>query len=156
MAVPHPARPTWPPVLRFTRSSIPHREELLSADERLEGAAARPVAVPETIVVDRGKIYLSETFTAACQSLGISVQPAPPHAPAAKGIVERTFGSINTLFCQYLPGYTGSNVTERGRDVEQHACYSVTQLQDLLDEWLVHCTTAPTTGCATRSCPRPS
>ncbi|WP_405366111.1 transposase [Kitasatospora sp. NBC_00039] len=138
MAVPHPARPTWPNVLRFTRSSIPHREELLTTNGRLEGAAARPVVVPETIVVDRGKIYLSETFTAACQSLGVSVQPAPPHAPTAKGIVERTFGSINTLFCQYLPGYTGSNVTERGRDVEQHACYSVTQLQDLLDEWLVH------------------
>src|SRR5262249_8871511 len=32
MAVPHPARPTWPPVLRFSRSSIPHRAELLSAD----------------------------------------------------------------------------------------------------------------------------
>ncbi|MFG2918991.1 transposase [Kitasatospora sp. NPDC048298] len=138
MAVPHPARPTWPAVLRFARSSIPHREELMSVDERLHGAAARPVVVPETIVVDRGKIYLSETFTAACQSLGVSVQPAPPHAPTAKGIVERTFGSINTLFCQYLPGYTGSNVTERGRDVEQHACYSVAQLQDLLDEWLVH------------------
>ncbi|MEU4120536.1 Mu transposase C-terminal domain-containing protein [Kitasatospora sp. NPDC028055] len=138
MAVPHPARSTWPAVLRFARSSIPHQEEVMAVDDRLEGAAARPVVVPETIVVDRGKIHLFETFTAACQSLGISVQPAPPHAPTAKGIVERTFGSINTLFCQYLPGYTGSNVTERGRDVEQRACYSVTQLQDLLDEWLVH------------------
>ena len=96
------------------------------------------MAVPETIVVDRGKIYLSETFTAACQSPGISVQPAPPRAPTAKGIVERTFGSLNTLLWQHLPGYTGSNILERGRDVEQHACYSVAQLQDLLDEWLVH------------------
>ncbi|ARF83367.1 DDE-type integrase/transposase/recombinase [Kitasatospora aureofaciens] len=138
MAVPHPARPTWPDVLRFARSSIPHREELLTTDERLHGAAARPVVVPETIVVDRGKIYLSETFTAACQSLGVSVQPAPPRAPTAKGIVERTFGSINTLLWQHLPGYTGSNILERGHDVEQHACYSVAQLQDLLDEWLVH------------------
>ena len=137
-AVPHPARPTWPNILRFARSSILHREELLSVDDRLQGAAARPVAVPETIVVDRGKIYLSETFTAACQSPGISVQPAPPRAPTAKGIVERTFGSLNTLLWQHLPGYTGSNILERGRDVEQHACYSVAQLQDLLDEWLVH------------------
>ena len=96
------------------------------------------MVVPETIVVDRGKIYLSETFTAACQTLGVGVQPAPPHAPTAKGIVERTFGSINTLLWQHLPGYTGSNVLERGRDIEQHACYSVTQLQDLLDEWIVH------------------
>ncbi|WP_404871090.1 Mu transposase C-terminal domain-containing protein (plasmid) [Kitasatospora griseola] len=138
MAVPHPARPTWPDVLRFDHSPALHRQALITVDERLAEAAARPVAVPETIVVDRGKVYLSQTFTAACRTLGISVQPAPPHAPAAKGIVERTFGSLNTLLWQYVPGYTGPNVTQRGRDVEKHACYSVAQLQDLLDEWLVH------------------
>ncbi|MEV2235397.1 hypothetical protein AB0H69_43520 [Streptomyces phaeochromogenes] len=55
--------------------------------------------IPETIVVDRGKVFLSRAFTAACETLGVSVQPAPPYAPTAKGIVERTFGSINSLFC---------------------------------------------------------
>ncbi|WP_321170765.1 hypothetical protein [Embleya scabrispora] len=88
--------------------------------------------------MDRGKVFLSRAFTAACETLGISVQPAPPFAPTAKGIVERTFGSINTLFCQHLPGYTGSDVTRRGKDAEREACFSVAQLQDLLDEWLVH------------------
>ncbi|WP_344588533.1 Mu transposase C-terminal domain-containing protein [Kitasatospora paracochleata] len=138
MAVPHPARPAWPNVLRFDHSPALNREALVAVDERLAQAAARPVVVPETIVVDRGKVYLSTTFTAACRTLGISVQPAPPHAPTAKGIVERTFGSINTLLWQYVPGYTGPNVAQRGRDVEEHACYSVAQLQDVLDEWLVH------------------
>ncbi|WP_406291364.1 hypothetical protein [Embleya sp. NBC_00896] len=138
MAVPHPARPTWPDALRFAHTRLLSRERLMTLDERLEGAAARPVVVPETIVVDRGKVFLSGAFTAACETLGISVQPAPPFAPTAKGIVERTFGSINSLFCQHLPGYTGSDVTRRGRDVEREACFSVAQLQDLLDEWLVH------------------
>ncbi|SHM27010.1 Mu transposase C-terminal domain-containing protein [Streptomyces yunnanensis] len=55
-----------------------------------------------------------------------------------KGIVERAFGTINALFCQHLPGYTGSDVTRRGPDTEKDACHSVAQLQDLLDEWLVH------------------
>ncbi|MCF2532261.1 DDE-type integrase/transposase/recombinase [Yinghuangia sp. KLBMP8922] len=138
VAVPRPARPTWPEVLRFDRSRVlPHRR-LTALDERLAGAAARPVAVPETIVVDRGKVFVSRAFTAACEALGISVQPAPPFAPTAKGIVERTFGSINSLFCQHLPGYTGPNVTRRGRDAEREACLSVPELQDLLDEWLVH------------------
>ncbi|MCC9312322.1 DDE-type integrase/transposase/recombinase [Kitasatospora sp. RB6PN24] len=137
MATPHPARPSWPDA-RFDRSPLLHRDALIAADERLAQAAARPVVVPETIVVDRGKVYLSETFTAACRTLGISVQPAPPHTPTAKGIVERTFGSLNTLLWQHVPGYTGPNVTQRGRDVEKHACYSVPQLQDILDEWLVH------------------
>ena len=55
-----------------------------------------------------------------------------------KGIVERTFGTINALLCQHLPGYTGSDVTRRGPAAETEACFSVTQLQDLLDEWLIH------------------
>ncbi|MFI6093850.1 Mu transposase C-terminal domain-containing protein [Streptomyces sp. NPDC051218] len=138
MAVPHPARPTWPDILRMDHAhALPH-QRLATLDERLAGAAARPVVLPETLVVDRGKIFVSRAFTAACESLGISVQPAPPHAPTAKGIVERTFGTINHLFCQHLPGYTGSDVTRRGPDTEKDACYSIAQLQDLLDEWLVH------------------
>ncbi|WP_461025915.1 Mu transposase C-terminal domain-containing protein [Streptomyces sparsus] len=138
MAVPHPARPAWPDILRMDHArTLPH-QRLATLDERLAGAAARPVVLPKTIVVDRGKVFVSRAFTAACESLGISVQPAPPRAPTAKGIVERTFGSINALFCQHLPGYTGSDVTRRGPDTEKDACYSVAQLQDLLDEWLVH------------------
>ncbi|GAB2885011.1 Mu transposase C-terminal domain-containing protein [Streptomyces mayteni] len=139
MTVPHPARPTWPDALRFAHSShLPQRLRLMSLDERLQGAAARPVAVPETIVVDRGRVFLSQAFTAACETLGISVQLTPPFAPTAKGIVERAFGTINAGFCQHLPGYTGPDVTQRGPAAEGEACLSVAQLQDLLDEWLVH------------------
>ncbi|MER7048330.1 Mu transposase C-terminal domain-containing protein [Streptomyces jumonjinensis] len=138
MAVPHPARPTWPDILRMDHARALPCQRLVTLDERLAGAAARPVVLPEAIVVDRGKVFVSRAFTAACESLGISVQPAPPRAPTAKGIVERTFGSINALFCQHLPGYTGSDVARRGPDTEKDACYSVAQLQDLLDEWLVH------------------
>ncbi|MEU6346115.1 Mu transposase C-terminal domain-containing protein, partial [Streptomyces sp. NPDC046977] len=138
MAVPHPARPTWPNILRMDHArTLPH-QQLVTLDERLAGAAARPVVLPETIVIDRGKVFISRAFTAACETLGISVQPAPPHTPTAKGIVERAFGTINALFCQHLPGYTGSDVTRRGPDTALEACYSVPHLQDLLDEWLVH------------------
>ena len=38
-------------------------------------AAAKPVIVPDTIVIDRGKVFVSETFMSACRTLGISVQP---------------------------------------------------------------------------------
>ncbi|MFD7262200.1 Mu transposase C-terminal domain-containing protein [Streptomyces sp. NPDC059874] len=138
MAVPHPARPSWPDALRFAHSSLFPHERLLTLDERLEAAAARPAVVPETIVTDRGNVYLSKAFTAACETLGISVQTSPPYAPTAKGIVERTFGTINDLYCQHLPGYTGPDVTRRGPEAEAEARYTVPQLQDLLDEWLVH------------------
>ena len=33
-----------------------------------------------------------------------------------KGIVEATFAAINTLFCQHVAAYTGSNTTLRGSD----------------------------------------
>jgi hypothetical protein len=41
------------------------------------------------------------------------VQPARPYTPTDKGVVERTFASINSLFCQYVNGYVGSSVAMR-------------------------------------------
>jgi len=136
MLVPEPMRPGWSAALRMSSSRLPHAR-LVDVDTRLELAAAKPVIVPETIVIDHGKVFVSDTFTRACNSLGISVQPARPHTPTDKAIVERTFASINTLFCQYVAGYTGSNVTRRGSHVEGDAAWSLPDLQDLLDEWIV-------------------
>jgi len=42
------------------------------------------VIVPETIGCDRGKVFLSDTFLSACQTLGISVQPARSLTPTDK------------------------------------------------------------------------
>ncbi|MBT2407695.1 MULTISPECIES: Mu transposase C-terminal domain-containing protein [unclassified Streptomyces] len=135
MATPHPMRPIWPDALHLSRAPVPY-DLLLDADTRLHHAAARPVAVPETVVVDRGRVFVSEAFLAAAETLGISVQPAPPRQPAAKGPVERTFGSINTLLCQHIAGHTGSDPTRRGRGAESEAMWTVPQLQDILDQWI--------------------
>ncbi|MFE3852113.1 Mu transposase C-terminal domain-containing protein [Streptomyces griseorubiginosus] len=135
MAVPHPARPTWPAALHLSHAEVPY-QRMLSLDERLEGAASRPVIVPETIIVDRGKIYLSQGFVAACETLGVSVQPAPPRRPQAKAVVERTFRAINDLFCQHVAGHTGSNPQRRGSKTAAEARWTIPQLQDFLDEWI--------------------
>jgi hypothetical protein len=133
---PEPMRPGWADALRLTRSVLPYRS-LTAIDERLEHAAARPVIVPETIVCDHGKAYLSGTFRAACRSLGISLAPAHPHTPTDKPVVERTLGSMATLFAQYVAGYAGSTVERRGKDAEAGAVWSMAELQALLDEWIV-------------------
>ncbi|WP_349675497.1 Mu transposase C-terminal domain-containing protein [Pseudonocardia sp. EC080625-04] len=133
---PEPMRPGWTDALRMTRSVLPH-ESLTSIDTRLAHAAARPVIVPETIVCDHGKAYLSATFRSACRSLGISLQPAHPDTPTDKPIIERTLGSIATLFAQYVAGYVGRSVEHRGHRAEQEAVWSMTELQALLDEWIV-------------------
>ncbi|MEU6804975.1 Mu transposase C-terminal domain-containing protein [Streptomyces neyagawaensis] len=136
MMVPAPMRPAWPEVLAMQRSVIPY-ERLLSVDARLEGAAARPVITPRTVVVDQGRVFVSSTFVAACGSLGISLQPAPPGNGPAKGHVERTFSSINTLFAQHVAGYTGSHTGERGRNAQGEAVWTLAQLDDLLQEWII-------------------
>ncbi|MFJ2637352.1 transposase [Streptomyces sp. NPDC087422] len=138
MAVPHPLRPTWPAALAIAHANLPY-QRLLALDQRLEHAAARPVVVPETIVVDRGAVFISHAFLAACETLGTSVQPAPPRTPTAKGSVERTFGAINTLLLQHIAGYTGSNPTRRGPRADAEARFTLPQLQDLLDEWITVC-----------------
>ncbi|WP_341715664.1 Mu transposase C-terminal domain-containing protein [Micromonospora sp. FIMYZ51] len=133
---PEPMRPGWVDALRMSRSVLPHRR-LTELDERLEHAAARPVIVPETIVCDHGKAYISRTFQNACRAMGINFQPAHKGSPWEKGNVERSFDSVDTLFAQYVAGYVGSSVEHRGRHAERDAVWSMAELQALLDEWIV-------------------
>ncbi|MFB7634962.1 Mu transposase C-terminal domain-containing protein [Streptomyces sp. NPDC056149] len=133
---PEMMRPGWPDALRMSHSVLPHRR-LLTLDERLEHAAARPVIVPETIVCDHGKVFISQNFRASCRYLGISLQPAHKATPTDKGTIERTLGSVATLFAQFVAGYTGSTTDRRGRQLEDGPLWSLPELQNLLDEWIV-------------------
>ncbi len=133
---PEPMRPGWADALRMSRSVLPH-QRLTEIDQRLEDAAARPVIVPETIVCDHGMVYMSQAFRSACRALGISFQPSHKGSPWEKGAVERSLGSVATLFAQHAAGYVGSSVERRGKNAGQGAVWSIIELQDLLDEWIV-------------------
>ncbi|MFJ8538055.1 hypothetical protein [Streptomyces sp. NPDC093591] len=133
---PEMMRPGWAEALRMSRSALPHRR-LLSIDERLEQAAARPVIVPETIVCDHGSVFISHAFRASCRYLGINLQPAHKATPTDKGTIEKTLGSVATLFAQFVAGYTGSTTDRRGRSLEQGPLWSLPELQNLLDEWVI-------------------
>ena len=133
---PEPMRPGWVDALRMSRSVLPH-QRLLSIDERLEHAAARPVIVPETIVCDHGKVFVSNNFRASCRFLGINFQPAREGTPTDKPHIEKMLGSVATLFAQFVAGYTGSNTERRGRKVADGPLWSMLALQELLDEWLI-------------------
>ena len=136
MMVPEPMRPGWDKALAISASRIPYRR-LAGIDERIELAAAKPVIIPDTVVIDHGKVFLSEVFLRAAGTLGISVQPAHQLTPTDKATIERTFGTINTLFCQHVAGYTGRDVTRRGSGVEDQELWSLADLQELLDEWVI-------------------
>lgn len=133
---PEVMRPGWPDALRMARSALPHRR-LLTLDERLEHAAARPVIVPETIVCDHGKVFISNNFRASCRYLGINLQPAHKATPTDKGTIERTLASVASLFAQFVAGYTGSSTDRRGRHLEDGPLWSLPELQNLLEEWIV-------------------
>ncbi|MDQ1247716.1 MAG: putative transposase [Actinomycetota bacterium] len=133
---PEPMRPGWAQALSMASSVLPWAR-LCSIDERLAHAAAKPVIVPSTIVCDHGSVYISRNFRASCRHLGINFQPARKATGSDKPHIERLFGSVASLFAQFVSGYTGSNPDRRGRMVEGKPLWSMQELQDLLDEWLI-------------------
>ncbi len=129
-------RPGWPASLAMAHSALPY-DRLLGIDERLGHAAARPVIIPDTIVIDHGSVFVSDNFRASCRHLGISIQPAHLATGSDKPHIEKMFSSLGTLFCQFAAGYLGRSADRRGRKVEDQPLWSLMQMQDLLDEWLV-------------------
>src|SRR6266404_5980606 len=67
-----------------------------------------------------------------------------------KGTVETSFGAVGSLFAQYVAGYAGNSVENRGKDAETGAVWSMVELQELLDEWIVAGFTDRSTAC---TCP---
>jgi hypothetical protein len=105
---PETMRHGWSEAVSMAASALPY-QAMRSIDPRLQNAAAKPIIMPETVVCDHGKAYISHTFKNACRSLGISFQPAHPDTPTNKPVVARTLQSVGTLFAQYVTGYLGSS-----------------------------------------------
>jgi len=92
--------------------------------------------LPDTIVVDHGKIYLSEHTRSVCSRLGISIQPAIPDKPTDKPSLERFFRTLRQSLLEHLPGYKGLDVAAGGHQVEGGAFYYVGELEQLIREWV--------------------
>ncbi len=92
--------------------------------------------LPDTIVIDHGKIYLSEHTRGVCARLGISIQPAIPDKPTDKPALEQFFRTLRQSLLEQLPGYKGPDVAARGQRVEGQAFYYVSELEQLIRETL--------------------
>lgn len=134
---PMPAGEDWPRDAVWPPHGVPKSVlvELEALDEA-SALAATPAIVPETIVVDHGKIYVGEHLTSACRRMGISIQPARLRMGRDKGPVERFFRTVREGFLQELPGYKGPDVHSRGVAPEQDAYFFVDELEALLREWV--------------------
>ena len=107
------------------------------ADEN--GVPLLPSVAAETIVVDHGKIYLSEHLMSACARLGISVQPARVYQATDKAAVERFFRTLGGQLLAALPGYKGPDVYRRGKAPEQQAFYFLHELEQIIRQWTAEC-----------------
>lgn len=132
---PRPAGPDWPEHAVWPEHGIP-RTVLLDAAAIERPGVATPALVPETIVVDHGKIYVSEHLTSVCRRMGISIQPARLRTGRDKGPVERFFRTLREDLLQALPGYKGPDVHSRGLNPEADAFFFLDELEAIIREWV--------------------
>lgn len=133
---PRSAGKDWPAHAVWPEHGIPRSVliDVNAVDGSLVGAAG-PAIVPETIVIDHGKIYVSDHLTSVCQRMGISIQPARLRTGRDKGPVERFFRTIREDLLQALPGYKGPDVHSRGLDPESEAFFYLDELEAIIREW---------------------
>jgi transposase InsO family protein len=142
------ADPSWPSEGLWRYTGVPDRivAGLLTADPLLPddvGSAAVevsgvPLLMPDEIVMDHGKNYMSRDVREGCELLGITIGMARPYTPTDKSHVERVFRTVNTGFVQRLPGYKGPDIFSRGAKqyVEDNAFYTVDEIDALFARWV--------------------
>jgi hypothetical protein len=57
--------------------------------------------------------------------------------PTDKQACGRAFGGIRSLLFEYLPGYTGVDVADRGADPESDAVLTIDEMEHLIATWIV-------------------
>ncbi|MYR75217.1 MULTISPECIES: Mu transposase C-terminal domain-containing protein [unclassified Streptomyces] len=131
MAVPRPLRAGWPGLVGRAHEGWPCR--LLPLQSRIEATAARPAAVPETLVLDAAGPAVTSWFLTVCEDLGVSVELARKRGHSAPGV-------LAGAFTRYAAGLADAArpVAGRGEDDAGAAggWFSLPHLQDLLDEWV--------------------
>lgn len=94
--------------------------------------------IPESIIVDNGKEFLSRDFTEITRSLGISIIRSPVKSPTYKGAVERHFRTLNDSLLKDKPGKTFSNIFDKDEyDPKKNAVISLNSLVEITHLWIV-------------------
>ncbi|MER6194894.1 hypothetical protein [Streptomyces cyaneofuscatus] len=133
--VPAPMRPGYDAAVHASSSDLPY-EELVAVDPRFAHAAARPVIIPDLVVIDHGTVFAGRTFFDACEYLGISVRTARKRTGQDKAVVERSFGTIKSKFSQHVNSYTGRDPVRVRRTMDGEQLWTLAELDDLLQQWI--------------------
>jgi putative transposase len=113
--------------------------ELLIESELDGKDTGRPIIVPSRIMMDNGREYQSDVFLAACHLFCIDTTDAAPATGTDKPEVERAHRTVKDMFVRYLPGFTGGDPGNRGKNIEKRSdLISVHTLAYVLDLWIRH------------------
>ncbi|MBS2964779.1 transposase [Actinocrinis puniceicyclus] len=134
---PLPVLPHWPAEAVWPEHGIPRTVVLdPSAIDGPMAKAAGPALAPEAIVIDHGKIYVSEHMRSVCARMGISIQPVRLRTGRDKGPIERFFRTLREDLLHRLPGYKGQDLFARGEHPEREAFYYIDELFDRIRQWV--------------------
>lgn len=66
------------------------------------------LGIPDVLLADRGEL-MSHQANYLVDAIGVRLESAPPRRGDAKGIVERSFGTLQAKFKPYMPGVVKGN-----------------------------------------------
>lgn len=99
----------------YTRRVVFHVSETSSAFSisQLLRKYILKFGIPDNVVIDNGKDYVSNHFESICLNLGINREIVPPYSGEMKPHVERVFGTLSRELFEQIPGYIGHSVADR-------------------------------------------
>jgi hypothetical protein len=99
--------------------------------------AGLPFLRPETVTTDHGAVYKNHHLIEVQRVIGANILPSRVLRPTDKHAVERTFGGIQSLLFQTLPGYRGVDVADRGTDPAADSGLDLAEMENLIAKWIV-------------------
>lgn len=109
------------------------------------------IGIPEHIITDNGKDYLSNHFAGIVKMMGIKHIKTAPYSGEQKPFAERHFGTLQTSFTELLNGFKGHSVSQMqainartstperlsGRTPDKET-EQISEIAAKLDNWIEH------------------
>ncbi|GAA4259300.1 hypothetical protein [Dactylosporangium darangshiense] len=132
--MPLPLRPEWGEDMESPYPGVPAAVVAEFAGHRVAGL---PFFTPETITTDHGAVYKNHHLVEVQRVIGANILQARVLRPTDKQAVERAFGGIPSLLSEFLLGYQGVDVADRGADPAADATLTIGAMEQLLATWVV-------------------
>ncbi|EJC6765623.1 transposase family protein [Vibrio parahaemolyticus] len=129
--------PSYVSVALALKNAIQRKDSLLSSYPTVKNEWLC-YGIPDLLVTDNGKEFLSKAFDAACETLLITVHQNKVDTPDNKPDVERKYGTVNTTLLDDLPGKAFSQYLHReGYDSIDEATLTLDEIKEIYLIWLV-------------------